>query len=273
MKMFRQIRIFSIILLVSALTLNGCKKDKDPEPSPAGNVVFVFSHLVNGAPLIENEWGYTNEAGNPYQITELKYFISDVTFYRHDGAKTLVHQDKDIFYIDEDMPDTKTIHFVDPIPAGDYDSISFIFGIPAEKNQSFMFVNPPEVNMFWPEVLGGGYHYMMMNGKWLDTLAVPQPFNLHLGMGQLYHGNTCNPDSIYAFVPNDFPVSLKGSAFSISDGETFTFNVQMHIESWFKTPHTFDFNYWGGAIMMNQAAMQTVRENGADVFSITPGPK
>jgi hypothetical protein len=25
-----------------------------------------------------------------------------------------------------------------------------------------MFVNPPEVNMAWPEVLGGGYHYLML---------------------------------------------------------------------------------------------------------------
>ena len=29
-----------------------------------------------------------------------------------------------------------------------------------------MFVNPPEVNMMWPDVLGGGYHYLMLNGKW-----------------------------------------------------------------------------------------------------------
>jgi hypothetical protein len=42
----------------------------------------------------------------------------------------------------------------------------------------------------------------------------------------------------------------------------------MNIESWFQTPHIYDHNYWGGAIMQNQAAMQMAKENGFDVFEI-----
>ena len=132
-----------------------------------------------------------------------------------------------------------------------------------------MFVDPPEVNMFWPEVLGGGYHYMMINGKWNDTTGVNMPFNFHLGIGQLYRGNTYNVDSIYAFVQNYFTVSLPGSAFTIADKDTATFRLTMNIENWFENPHVFDFNQWGGAIMQNQPAMQIVKENGWDVFSIT----
>lgn len=245
------------------------KKTEEPATVPSGKVVFSIQHLVNGAALRENELIYTNEAGNQYLISDVKYFISDITFYKHDGSTTLIHQWKDIFYIEEDIPATKTIQFFDPMPAGTYDSINFIFGIPESKNKSFMFVNPPEVNMAWPEVLGGGYHYMMIDGKWKDTAGMLQPFNFHLGIGQLYHGSTSNTDSIYAFVQNYFTVSLPGSAFIIQDGETKTFNIQMNIESWFKTPNTFDFNHWGGAIMQNQNAMQMVKENGWDVFSIS----
>ena len=131
-----------------------------------------------------------------------------------------------------------------------------------------MFVDPPEVNMAWPEVLGGGYHYLMLDGKWKDPSGILQPFNFHLGIGQLYHGPGYNTDSIYAFVQNYFRVSLPGSGFTLADNETMQFRLSMNIESWFETPEVFDFNHWGGAIMQDQAAMETARENGRDVFSI-----
>jgi hypothetical protein len=249
--------------------LTGCKKDdKTTPPSPSGKIIFSINHQVNGQPLTENDLIYTNAAGNEYLITEVKYFISDITFYKNDGSKKVIGDWKDIFYVDENIPESKTIRFFDNIPTGIYDSISFTFGISEQKNKSFMYVNPPEVDMFWPEVLGGGYHYMMINGKWKDTAGVNQPFNFHLGIGQLYHGNTTNVDSIYAFVQNYFMVHLPGSGFTMNDQNTLTFSLSMNIENWFENPHVFDFNYWGGAIMQNQPAMLTVKENGWDVFSI-----
>lgn len=262
-------QLFFLVFLMGHLS--ACKKSDDTTPAvPSGKVVFLINHQVNGQPLKENELIYTNAAGNDYLITEVKYFISDITFYRNDGSNKMIGDWKDIFYVDENIPETKTIRFFDKIPAGTYDSINFIFGISKEKNKSFMFVDPPEVNMFWPEVLGGGYHYLMINGKWKDTTGVNMPFNFHLGIGQLYHGSTYNVDSIYAFVQNYFTVSLPGSAFTITDNDTATFQLTMNIENWFENPHIFDFNQWGGAIMQNQQAMQMAKENGWDVFSIKP---
>ncbi len=261
-------RFFLLIILMGHLS--ACKKDKNTTAAyPSGKVTFLLNHNVNGKPLKEDELIYTNAAGNEYLITEVKYFISDITFYHQNGSKKVIGDWKDIFYVDENIPETKTIHFFDKIPAGTYDSITFIFGISQEKNRSFMFVDPPEVNMFWPEVLGGGYHYMMINGKWKDTTGVNMPFNFHLGIGQLYHGNTYNVDSIYAFVQNYFTVRLPGPAFTIAAQDTTTFQLTMNIENWFDNPHVFDFNQWSGAIMQNQAAMQIVKENGRDVFFIT----
>jgi len=259
-----------LILIFLVKILSACKKeDKTTTETTTGKIIFSMNHQVNGLPLKENELIYTNEAGNEYLISEVKYFISDVTFYRHDGSKKVIGDWKDIFYVDENIQETKTIRFYDKIQAGTYDSITFVFGISEQKNKSFMFVNPPEVNMFWPEVLGGGYHYMMINGKWKDTTGVTQPFNFHLGIGQLYQGNTTNVDSIYGFVQNYFTVHLPGSGFTMKEQGTLTFNLSMNIEKWFANPQVFDFNYWGGAIMQNQAAMQVIKENGWDVFTIT----
>ncbi len=259
---------FINILLAMMLFTSACtSKEEEPTP-PAGKVVFLFDHQLDRAPLVKNELKYVNAAGNEYLITDVMYFISDITFYKSDGTVTMVDDWEDIFYIDDEIPSSMQIQFFDPIPAGSYDSIGFIFGFTAEKNRSFMFVNPPEVYMGWPEVLGGGYHYMMINGKWKDPTGQIQPFDFHLGIGQLYHGSGYNVDSIYAFVQNYFRVSLPESGFYLADKEVKTIAITMNLERWFSGPNIYDHNRWGGGIMQNQEAMQMVKENGHDVFSI-----
>lgn len=269
MKKYNRSRVLHLFLLIMLAMSTACKKTVDPVPaSPSGTVVFLVDHRINGQSLKLNELIYTNAAGNVYLITDLMYFISDITFYRANGTRKVIGEVKDIFYINENLPETKTIQFADKIPAGAYDSITFIFGITEAKNKSFMFVNPPESLMGWPEVLGGGYHLMMMNGKWKDLSENIVPFNFHLGTGQLYKGTGYNVDSIYAFVQNYFTVSLTVSSFQLADKEKVTFDLSMNIEQWFENPHVYDHNYWGGAIMQKQPAMQMVKENGWDVFSI-----
>ncbi len=211
---------------------------------------------------------YVNTAGNPYEVNQLMYFISDVRLHKSDGTTKLIEDWKDINYVDIDIPSTLTWSVYDDIPAGTYDSITFVFGITAEKNKSYMFVNYPEVNMMWPEVLGGGYHYMMLNGKWRDTINNIENFNFHLGIGQLYKSNAIDcVDSIYAFVQNYFNVNLPNSSFTLGKNTTREIEIIMNIDSWFKTPHIYDHNYWGGNIMQIQPAMQMAKENGFDVFT------
>ena len=209
-----------------------------------------------------------NAAGNEYLVNEVQYFISDVILHNSDGSDFMINQDGGIHYVDTDIPSTFSWAVTTDIPVGNYSSVSFTFGISEAKNQSNMFPNPPERDMFWPEFLGGGYHYMKLNGKWLDTLSQVTPFNFHLGIGQIYAHDVINVDSITGFVQNYFTVTVPNSSFAINENQTTSMELIMNIESWFDTPHVWDFNYWGGSIMQNQQAMQTAKENGADVFTI-----
>jgi hypothetical protein len=246
------------------LLVSSCKKDDGPEEEQSGKLTFAFRHQVNGNDIEFDTMKYVNAAGNPYLVNEIQYFISDVTLYKNDGSQMVIDDWKDIWYVDTDLPDTWYWQMKDPIPVGTYDSITFRFGISEEKNQSLMFVNPPESNMFWPEYLGGGYHYMKLNGKWRDPEGEMRPFNFHLGIGQIYDEN----DSIIGFIHNDFIVHLKHSDFVVEKGKTVTFEVMMEVNEWFEDPNVFDFNYWGGDIMQNQQAMHTACENGHNVFSV-----
>ena len=258
--------LLSLSLFSLVLTLTGCKEDVVPQPATSLQINFL--HKLDGNPLVTDSMMYTNAAGNNYEVTEIMYFISDIRMYHHDGREINPASWDDIHYIDTNIPETFSWVIGNDIPQGQYDSITFIFGISEAKNQSFMFVNPPEVNMTWPEVLGGGYHYMMLNGWWIDREAVRRPFNFHLGIGQIYANNSGQVADITGFVHNAFKVNPGGGAFTIEPGKANLATLAMHIESWFETPVIYNHNTFGGAIMQNQEAMHTVCLNGADVFSI-----
>lgn len=271
MHIFKKLPAISIVFFWVIVLLSSCSDEPESTPESekeSGHIKFTFTHKVDEKPIQLDTMIYVNSAGNPYEINEIMYFISDVILYKAGGQGLLIDEWKDIHYVELAIPSTLDWEVFDDIPVGTYDSITFVFGIPEEKNESFMFVNPPEDKMMWPDILGGGYHYMMINGKWLDENKEEQFYNFHLGIGQLYKGDEINFDSIYAYVQNYFTVSLPGSSFQLNKGQTREIEIIMNVESWFETPHNFDFNYWGGAIMEIQPAMKMGIENGYDVFSI-----
>jgi hypothetical protein len=255
-----------IVVLLSVFIGTGCDNSNEPEEDNTWNLVFTFRHCIQGNPLAFDTLLYTNATGNTYLVSEIQYFISDVTLYKPDGSTFMIDDQKEIHYVDTDIQETRTWEVFEKIPAGYYDSVSFTFGISEEKNLSGMFVNPPESYMFWPESLGGGYHYMKLNGKWLEPgqTTVTTPFNCHLGIGQIYYSY---PDSITDFIHNDFRVSLPGSDFTITKGQKTEITLTMSVDEWFTDPHDYDFNVWGSYTMQNQEAMQQLTENGHNVFS------
>ncbi len=252
-----------ILFVIPVFLAASCDRTTPPDDQEYGKLTLKFKHQVDDKPIVFDTLMYVNAAGNPYLVNEIQYFISDVRLWKA-GKALLLDGFEDIHYVDTDLPETWNYRLADDVPEGEYDSVNFVFGITEEKNQSFMFVNPPESYMFWPEYLGGGYHYLKLNGKWKDLEGVLRPFNFHLGIGQIYN----DAGEITGFVQNYFTVSLPGSSVQINAGETTTLTINMKVENWFQNPHVFDFNYWGGDIMENQAAMQVVKENGWNVFSV-----
>lgn len=254
--------LFCIALII--LTYTSCSTG-NPEPEyPAGKLKLEFLHMIDGNEIVFDSMMYINEAGNKYLVNEIQYFVSDFILHKSDDSKLLLDSWEDIHYIDTDIPVSQTYAFKDEIAPGEYNMLSFTFGIREEKNISLMFVNPPESFMFWPENLGGGYHYLKLNGKWVNELQQESPFNFHLGIGQIYHSF---PDSITGFVQNYFNVEMPIMPINISNNETTTLQIVMNVENWFRSPNVFDHNQWGGDIMQKQDAMNLAAENGHDVFT------
>lgn len=261
---FTYIHLLLIGIPLFLFTGTSCKKTTTDEAVKTGRITLLFNHYNDGSPLIRDTMVYTNDAGNRYLVNEIQYFISDVTLHYQDGREVMIDAWKDIHYVDTDIPSTQQWNVYDELPAGMVKHVSFTFGISEEKNQSLMYTDPPESLMFWPEYLGGGYHYLKLNGKWLAADGMVKPFNFHLGIGQIYNGD----GDITGFIQNYFKVTIQESPFEISEGSSTSLEVRMNVANWFRGPNVYDHDDWGGDIMQKQEAMKLGCENGWDVFSM-----
>ena len=241
---------FAFLLVILSVLFSSCHKEKTAPFS------LSFAFQVDGEALQSDIRKYVNAAGNQYEVNEVMFFISNVSLYKSDG--TVVTKDR-IHYVDIDNPSTLDWD-LGVIPQGDYTAISFTFGLSDAQNRSNRFVNPPECNMSWPEVMGGGYHYMKINGKWLANDGQVKPFNLHTGRGQLYN----EEGEVTQFVDNSFTVRLDAPFTAGKEGELY--QLVMNVNQWFNASQVFDLDEWGGSIMQNQAAQEILKQNGPYVY-------
>ena len=248
-----KIKILSLFLLLSFL-LFSCNKEK------TGKLTIRFTASVDDESLVFNEKTYQNASENRYSIEEVKYFISDLMLTNKEGKKYSIIRDKAIHYVDHAIPSTLKWEIMDLFPMGEYHSLTFIFGLSQERNVSNFFVNPPENNMSWPSTLGGGYHYMQINGKWLRD-GVELPLNIHTGISKLI-----SPDSLISYSHNFFTVSFSDIKFEIQEDKTTEIVLNMNINQWFTNPIDYDFNNYGSGIMENDTAQKILQKNGENVF-------
>lgn len=253
--------ILYFAMVLTFISVQSCKKD------PVTNVIddhdhdghshdeegklltFKFAHKVDAAVLEQDTMKYLNAAHNIYSVEKCQYFVSDITVY-HEGEAILIGG---AHYVDIDIDSTLTYSPGLEFEEGMYDSISMTIGLDTVNGATGSFVNAPESNMVWPAPMGGGYHYMKLEGKY-DSVGVTNNFKMHYGptMGTPYFAT----------------VTLPASSFTVGE-ENLTVNLSMNINKWFESPTTYDFDVYGAAIMGNMGAQMIVKGNAADVFSVT----
>ena len=227
---------------------------------PSGSLNLIFSFVNDNSSLQLDSCIYRNPAGNLYEVNDVQYFISKVTLEDVSGNHVEITDNEGVHYVDIRIPTTLAWRVRDDIPVGRYRTISFVFGLEGAQNTTGYFPNPPENNMSWPDLLGGGYHYMKINGRWVDESGVRQPFNLHTG--KISDGD--------GYTENTFTVTLPLGDLSINQNTSSDLDVIMNVSAWFSDPYIFDFNVFGGSIMQNREAQRLLRENGHNVFSVHP---
>lgn len=222
------------------------------------NVRINLTQYVNGSVLQMNttDFPYENALMQKFKVTKLQYLISNVTFTKSDGS-TIV--DEGYHYVD--LTDSSTLSYTlsTKIPAGSYTSVGFTFGFDEDDNQSGIYTDLNTLGWNWPAMLGGGYHFLRLEGNYLDSTNTSAEFKTHMGTAR---DNSVTPPT---FDINHFDVSLPSSSLTVTGD--FSFDIEMNIEEWYTNPTDWDFNVWNAPVMPIYNAQKTLNTNGPSVFT------
>ncbi|CAM3322508.1 MbnP family protein [Aequorivita lipolytica] len=220
------------------------------------NVTFNFTQNWDGQSVTNADFNntvYTNESGNFLNISKLRYLISRISLQKADGTTVNFEEYKLI-----DLTDPASLNLTPALMAstGDYTGISFVYGFNEADNTSGAYPDLNAANWNWPSMLGGGYHFMQMEGSFDDTSGAPQPYAYHNGTARVSNG-------VFEqnFIAFDF-----NQNFTITDDATI--EIKMDISEWYKNPLLWDLNDRSVDLMMNYLAQKDMHRNGATVFSI-----
>jgi len=246
------------IVLMSIIVLSACVEEDVPGLQNT-SVSLNFKHDWDGTNVSSTNFNtiqYFNENNDELSIEKLRYLISDVTFHKSNGQTIVVEG-----YNLVDVTNDENLAYVLPvqIPIGTYSNVSFTFGFDNTDNIDGAYTDLNSTSWNVPMMLGGGYHFMQLEGKFINNVASEQGYQYH---------------AIRA-VDNTDPMNLvfQDTFFTVNLGEVIvrnnsSFDVKMNIAEWFKNPHTWNLNDLNSMLMPNFNAQVQMYDNGQDVFSL-----
>jgi len=214
----------------------------------------VFSFTACCKPLELNKMQYTSKRGLMYQVSQVQYFVSSIKVHYLNGSEKSYPEA--VHYVDAEIPNTLTWQPSPDFSLKNADTLIFTFGLDSLRNRSYRFRNPPENMMFWPDYLGGGYHYMKTNILYKAPDGNISAFNCHIGRGQVYNAQK----EPIAYIENSMEIRIpvrrdaQGNAI-----------INLDISTIFDYPNAALFTDYRG-IMNNQEAMSFFCRNIREAF-------
>jgi len=245
----------NLFLLLLVVCFAACETNDDPIKNTS--VSIDFSHRFNQQAVTSNNFNalqYTNGFGTTLSLTRLRYLISEISFTNQQGIKTLV---KDYQLIDVGENTGMLIDGI-TLAEGTY-SLNMRFGFSQTANTSSIYPDLNAASWNVPQMLGGGYHYMQMEGRFLDLNNQESIYAYHTISAVQNPG----PDNIR----EDTSIALTLGEINITQ-DAIQINVTMDIDQWFENPNLWDLNLLNGMLMGNYTAQKLMQENGQTVFSL-----
>ena len=246
------------VVLISIFCLSSCVEDEVPGLQNT-NVSLNFKHNWDGASVASanfNTIQYVTAESDELSIEKLRYLISDVTFHKSNGETIVVGG-----YNLVDVTNNENLSYLTPIkfPVGTYANVSFTFGFDNTGNIEGAYTDLNSASWNVPMMIGGGYHFMQLEGKFISNVATEVGYQYHT----IKAVNTIDPDNL-VFEDTFFTVNL-GEVIVHNDSSV---DVNMNIAEWFKGPYQWKLNDWHSMLMPNFDAQVKMHDNGQNVFSL-----
>ena len=238
-----------LFLFILSICIYSCDPDEE-----SFSLTIDFKHLVDDMEVVYgNDNLIYNNSSNIYSVRRLLYVLSDIIVYFPDN--TFLEVDDFIFINSDDSATLR--HTLYDLPQQS-SGISFRLGFSGDDNIDNAYINSSynfHSLMLWPNLLGtdggtfqGGYHYLKLEGKYLDS-DESYFYNTHTGPI-----NGLDYSILY-------PTFYFDSTSSIS--------IYMDINKWYNNPF-YDLTNFGNGIMDNVDAQELLYQNGLDVFNVQP---
>ena len=179
-----------------------------------GEVIVQFQNVANNRPIALRDSFYTNSFNETYQVTKLKYYISNIQLTGSRNVEPIAN----VFLVDAEIKDG--LRFA--IPPGTYNKLSFTLGLDSALNNRGAQdgLLDPLKGMFW--TWNSGYVYFKLEGFSPSSTADLQRIEHHIGG---YKGVNKAARQIELPLPASLIVGPKGSR---------TITVQMNLDSYWK---------------------------------------
>ena len=238
------------LLILILILVTRCSEEKECCVQPQFTITLNFTHHWNGlkiTPQDFNELKFTNENGERLSIERLRYLISNISLINGKNYHLI------------DVGENSGTSITIPELTDESYALSFKFGLSDEDNTDGTYQDLNSVSFSVPGVLGGGYHFMQFDGKYIDNNKEATGFNYHT----IKAVDTTDPDNL-KFEDTSFKVNLG----TVVVANTTEIEIKMNLAEWFKNPNTWNLNELNTVLMPNFEAQKMMRANGDSVFSL-----
>jgi hypothetical protein len=161
------------MIIVSVIFTN----DSKAQHSQQGMLSLSFEHYADDIILKPDSTVYKNAFGQAYTITNLKYYISNISLIQ---KGKVAYKSADHFLVNEEEEISKTI-LLKQIPEGNYEAISFMIGIDSIHNCSGAQSGALDAvnGMYW--TWNSGYIFMKLEGRSPFSRSPGNIFEYHIG--------------------------------------------------------------------------------------------
>ncbi len=247
-------KIASILLL--NLIILSCSEDKDDNLPTNASISINFTQNWDGTNVSSSDFNdikFTNVNGEEMSLERLRYLISNITLENSNNDEFII-SNYNLIDVGEDSG--LSLDSQGTIPTGTY-NLSATFGFNNDDNyQNYTDLNSASWNV--PAMLGGGYHYMQLEGKFINDLDVET--------GYAYHAIRAADNSGASIIFDDTFIELELGEVVISNNATI--ELKMNIAEWFKNPNQWDLNVLNNMLMPNFDAQIMMYQNGQAAFSL-----
>lgn len=229
------------LLFCLLIVVWGCQPETENITIPEKEGKLQLSHRANGQLLSVDPFIYQTANMQAFGVSKVHYILSKLSW---------VHQNGSVYTLDGpwfiDALTNGDVYLPLPKLANGNYQFTCTLGLDSSMNSSYFWDNLNGfVGMAWPDPMGGGYHFLKLEGQY-------QLANQQIGG--------------YAFHLGKSKFAIRHQVVSMDYKQGDTLQLQMQLERWFGPPNLWDFAQQMNHTMTNDSAMQLLSQNGQTVF-------